>query len=245
MKDELIRQLGKMGFNHMDSILMHSSLKAINRDAKLVIDSLKSYFNEGMVLMPTHTWKQMNETYTYFDANHQPSCVGILTEIFRKSSDVVRSLHPTHSMAGFGRHAAFYLKDAINDQTPCAPHGAWGRLTEIDAYILLVGCGLERNTFMHAIEEKKNIGNRLTEAPIIFSIQTSNGIVKRPFYKHYHVRFEHLSENYIIIHDALLSLGIMKEATFGDAKVYYMKARDLEAYVFDLLDKNLNYFTDI
>lgn len=56
-----------------------------------------------------------------FDSKKEPSCVGILTNLFMKRAGVVRSLHPTHSMAGFGKNAAEYLAGEEYRNTPCTP----------------------------------------------------------------------------------------------------------------------------
>ena len=56
-------------------------------------------------MLPTHTWKQINDEYNVFDVLHEPSCVGILTNIFRQRPGVIRSWHPTHSVAAYGKDA--------------------------------------------------------------------------------------------------------------------------------------------
>ena len=243
--DSITKQLMKLNLKKNDTVLIHSSLKQINRDAILLISELLDYFSDGMVLMPTHTWKTMTPDNNHYDPEVEPSCVGLLTEIFRNFPGVIRSLHPTHSMAGFGNKAAKYLSQAEDDQTPCSPTGAWGRLSEIDATILLVGCGFERNTFIHAIEEKNNVPNRFTEKPIEFLIKTNKKWIKRDFYKHYNAQFVHLSENYKLIEEAVINDGIVKVGKFGDADCLIFKAKELEEYVMNLLQQNLNFFTEI
>src|SRR5690554_2018518 len=108
--EELKQQLHRMGLKSNDKILIHSSTRHINRDPELIVDTLKEYFSEGLVLMPTHTWAQMTEENNRFDYLTEPSCVGLLTETFRNSKDVIRSIQPTHSMAGFGNFASQYLE---------------------------------------------------------------------------------------------------------------------------------------
>jgi aminoglycoside 3-N-acetyltransferase len=54
---------------------------------------------DGTVLMPVMTFGEP------FDPAHSPSRCGLITETFRRRPDAVRSLSPTHSIAGIGADA--------------------------------------------------------------------------------------------------------------------------------------------
>ena len=88
-----------------------------------MLDTWMEYFKGGLLLLPTHTWKTVNEDHPVFDSKKEPSCVGILTNLFMKRAGVVRSLHPTHSMAGFGKMRQNTLREkntAIHRVRPAA-----------------------------------------------------------------------------------------------------------------------------
>lgn len=240
----LKQQLQEMNLKNTDTILIHSSLKAINKDVDLVLDTLMDYFNEGLVLLPTHTWKQMNETYTFFDSEKEPSCVGLLTETFRKREGVIRSLHPTHSMAGYGKRAKEYLKGDEYATTPASPNGSWGRLGDENATIMLIGCDMIRNTFVHAVEEMMGVPNRFTPKPINFQIKTNKGVINQKAHKHFNKDNPHLSENYKKAEDKLIELGIIKKGKFGDADVLYMNAKELELKIIEWLEMDIDLFSD-
>ena len=89
--------------------MVHSSFKSIGEvegGADTVVDALMEYFSEGLLMMPTHTWKQMGEQYPVFNPQTEEACVGIIPNRFRIREGVVRSLHPTHSIAAYGKGAA-------------------------------------------------------------------------------------------------------------------------------------------
>ena len=108
-KQTLQQDLAAMGLTGTETILIHSSMKsigAVEGGADTVLDALMEFFAEGLLLLPTHTWRFINEENQMFDVRRSPCCVGILPELFRQRPGVVRSLHPTHSMAAYGKDAA-------------------------------------------------------------------------------------------------------------------------------------------
>jgi len=240
---ELQKQLKAMNLKRSDKVLIHSALRAINRDADLVLDTLIDYFKDGMLLLPTHTWAQMNEDYKVFDNKTEPSCVGLLTNMFRLREGVKRSYHPTHSMAGIGEGIDDFLARDLKVNTPCHPDGTWGNLGNVGAKILLIGTDMTRNTFVHAIEEIVDIPDRLAINPILFEIVMPDGsILKKEYYKHYHPRFKGLSNNYKIAEAALIDLGIITIHKFGDADVMLMDAMELQKQILKWLEINPRLF---
>lgn len=112
-KADLKHDLVAMGLTGNETILIHSSMKSIGPvegGADTVLDAWMEFFAEGLLLLPTHTWRFINEENRVFDVRRSPCCVGILPELFRQRPGVVRSLHPTHSMAAYGKGAAAYLE---------------------------------------------------------------------------------------------------------------------------------------
>ncbi|WP_025725122.1 AAC(3) family N-acetyltransferase [Acholeplasma granularum] len=240
--EELIKQLIQMNLKPNDNILIHSSVKKINRDPDLVIKTLINYFDEGMVLLPTHTWAQMNKENNRFNPKKEPSCVGLLTEKFRNYPGVLRSLQPTHSMAGYGKNVKEFIDLDLKSNTPGSPLGTWGNLDTIDAKILLIGCDMTRNTYVHAIEEVLNIPDRLTKEPITFELVTDEGIIKKDFYKHYSSTTAHLSMHYKKTEQRLIELGIITKHKFGDADVLMMNAKDLKKQIIKWLEVDPHLF---
>ena len=111
-KQQLKDQLESMGLKGDETILIHSSMKAIGAvdgGADTVLDAWMEYFKDGLLLLPTHTWKTVNADNPVYNPYTTPSCVGLLTNMFMKRDGVIRSLHPTHSMSGYGKNAAEYL----------------------------------------------------------------------------------------------------------------------------------------
>ena len=189
-KQQLKDQLKSMGLKGDETILIHSSMKSIGEvdgGADAVLDAWMEYFKDGLLLLPTHTWKTVNADNPVYNPQTTPSCVGLLTNMFMKRDGVIRSLHPTHSMAGYGENAAEYLAGEEYNNTPCTPGGCYDRLKDAGGKVLLVGVGHERNTYIHSVEEVLNVPNRLSDMPMELVIELpkedeDNKNKKLPYY---------------------------------------------------------------
>lgn len=189
-KQQLKDQLESIGLKGDETILIHSSMKSIGEvdgGADSVLDAWMEYFKDGLLLLPTHTWKTVNADNPVYNPQTTPSCVGLLTNMFMKRDGVIRSLHPTHSMAGYGKNAAEYLAGEEYNNTPCTPGGCYDRLKDAGGKVLLVGVGHERNTYIHSVEEVLNVPNRLSDMPMELVIELlkedeDNKNKKLPYY---------------------------------------------------------------
>ena len=189
-KQQLKDQLKSMGLKGDETILIHSSMKSIGEvdgGADTVLDAWMEYFKDGLLLLPTHTWKTVNADNPVYNPQTTPSCVGLLTNMFMKRDGVIRSLHPTHSMAGYGKNAAEYLAGEEYNNTPCTPGGCYDRLKDAGGKVLLVGVGHERNTYIHSVEDVLNVPNRLSDMPMELVIELpkedeDNKNKKLPYY---------------------------------------------------------------
>ncbi|GAA2826366.1 aminoglycoside N(3)-acetyltransferase [Crossiella cryophila] len=82
-----------------------------------------------------------------------PSPMGALAEAIRTSPGALRSSHPQASVAAVGAHAADIvahqpLSFALSADSP------FGRLYDLDARILLIGVGHDRDSFLHHVETR-------------------------------------------------------------------------------------------
>lgn len=73
LKDSII----KIGIRPTDTLFIHSSMKAIGQvegGADTVLDAFIEYLkDDGLLIFPTHTWKQINDEYNVFDPMTEPS----------------------------------------------------------------------------------------------------------------------------------------------------------------------------
>jgi len=246
-KADLIKHIEELEIKRTDTLLIHSSMRSIG-DVKgrgdTVLDAFMAYLNEGLLVFPTHTWEQMSGSYNIFDPKTEPSCVGILSNLFMKRPDVYRSLHPTHSVAAFGKNANTFAQGEERFDTPCHRDGCWGKLYDQDAKILFIGCSLRTNTIIHGVEEWHHIPNRLSNQPMPLKIKLENGeMIERPLHRH-HNETGDVSKNYGKLTDPLLYLGIATKGQFGDAKTILCRTKEMVDLTSQFLKRNQDLFLD-
>ena len=164
-RSRLAGAASQLGVRRGGIVLVHSSLSALGfvpGGAETVVAAmLDAVGPSGTVVMPTHTWEWMDQGERTFDVRATPSCVGIITEQFRKLPHAIRSLHPTHSVAAIGPMAAELMADHQKAASPCGEGTPYMRILE-QGQVLLLGVGLQYNTVFHTIEA-------MTQAPYLLS----------------------------------------------------------------------------
>lgn len=243
-KDDLLEQLNDMPIDETGTILVHSSMKSIGDvkgGADTVLDAFIEYMEDGLLVFPTHTWATVSEENPVFDVKETASHIGILTELFRHRPGVVRSLHPTHSVAALGKNAEKFVAGQEKFDTPAARDSVWGKLLDRKAQILLVGVDFRRNTFIHGIEEWLDIPGRIVDDHVDFKVKQEDGeIISTPLRRH----FPGFSEFYWKVEDLLAEKGAIEYAQLGDAKVYVCDTVLLHKYISQMLKMDPDIFSD-
>ena len=247
-KYDIINGLSAIGIEPDDTLLVHSSMKAIGEvegGAETVLDAFIEYLQQGLLILPTHTWDKINEEYCVYDPKTEPSCVGILTNLFLKRPGIIRSLHPTHSVAAFGKDAEIYTSGEERLNTPCPREGCWGKLYDRKAKILFLGCDLRRNTFIHSVEEWNNIPLRLDNKYQLLKIVTPEGqVIDRPMHRHHNSVIGDVSQNYGKLEAPFLHKGIIKKGKIGDADSILGEAVAMADLTSSYLKRNPDLFGD-
>jgi len=241
-KQTLLENLANIGINPNKTLKVHMSYKAIgdvDGRGDAVIDALMEYMHEGLLVLPTHTWNYVRENNPIMDVLHTKSCVGVLPELFRKRARVHRSLHPTHSVAAFGTDAESFVAGEENIHTPCGKGGAYYKLWERDAQILLIGVNFERNTFIHGIEEWDGAVGSLKDTHEGYYIINSQGQrIHSPQRRHCAPLG---SGTFCKLEPQAIQEGILSFGKFGDATARLISAQALRNMVALILKDDPRY----
>ena len=241
-KERLMNDLAALGIRPDDTVFVHSSMKAIGPvegGADTVLDAMTEYLRDGLLLFPTHTWDRVGETHV-FDAAHDRSCVGLLSNMAMRRPGAVRSLNASHSVAAIGRDAAEYVRGDENALTPLPRKGTMGQLIDRKGIILLLGCSPKRNTFIHCVEEILNIPNRISPYPYEVEIIAQDGTRSRCMHTGH---MGNVSEVYDRAVPLLLRSGAMWTGMFGDALTFAERADRVFEVLSDKLGQDPDFFT--
>jgi aminoglycoside 3-N-acetyltransferase len=178
----IVRDLAEMGVREGMTLIVHSSLSRMGYvvgGAQAAVMALeRAVGEEGTLVMPTFTgdltdpalWQEpavpaqwhalIRETMPPFEVDLTPTWqMGAIVECFRAQGGTLRSEHPFASWAARGKHAAVIttgqsLAGSSGEQSPPA------RLYDLDAWILLLGVGHDRNSSLHLAEFRNRFAPR-------------------------------------------------------------------------------------
>jgi aminoglycoside N3'-acetyltransferase len=228
-RDQIAAAIQLLGVRAGDLMIVHSSYKSLGgveggpqAVAEALVDAISP---GGSVFVPTFNYG--NDPY---DPDSAPSYDGVITEFLRKLPGAIRSLHPTHAIAGCGPDAADVLRDhdkvhAFGVGSPC-----W-RLWERNAWVLLIGVNHNANSVAHVAEEalKMPYLDRRRTARIVTREGICETIVRRPG----------CSDAWDPALDpALRAANVVTDGRIGPARVMLMRAQSVVQVTADLLRNN-------
>jgi aminoglycoside 3-N-acetyltransferase len=161
-KSDLMLFLRKSGIVEGDDLFIHSSLKGlgyIENGPATLINALKEVVGEeGTLVFPTFTINSsMHETLT--DPNHvfnvktSVSTVGAITNEFLKTKGIKRSLHPTHSVAAWGKNAEFICQGHHLADTNFGVGTPFEKFLSLNGKLVGIGINYAPVTFYHVFED--------------------------------------------------------------------------------------------
>lgn len=161
---ELAAGLARLGITKGDALFVHSSLKSLGQvegGAAAVVQALQDAVGpQGTLVVPTYYMPGKTTRATclmpdyVFNVRQHGTNIGRLPKAFLDSPAIHRSVHPTHSVSAWGRHAA-YLTEAHHRAPSIFGEGSpWQRFVGLeDAKVLGLGISMGPITFYHALED--------------------------------------------------------------------------------------------
>ena len=165
-ESSIISSLRKIGLSKGDTVFVHSDLGSIGKlgDIKnsddlcnIIINAFLKVIYSGTVIVPTFSYDFCkNKEY---NPKLSKSDVGILTNVFMKRKDCIRSNHPIFSVAAIGDEAEYYTNVETNNSF--GEKSFFDKLVINDVKIVGLGIGvIEPLTLIHHIEKMNNIPYR-------------------------------------------------------------------------------------
>ena len=242
---DLIKDFEAIGIKSGDVLLVHSSLKSIGYvvgGAETVIKALlKVLGDNGTLVMPTFTGseKLSAENPPYFDVKNSVCWTGLIPETFRKMEGVRRSLHPTHSVAVFGKKGEFLIKNHFYSKTPCDKKSPFYKLVKVGGKILLLGVTLDSMTLIHTVEELAKVSYHIQEKKVEATVIDERGEVKKRFlYIHKYGTPRYFRK----IESESIEKGVMVKVSIGNAVSYLTDAKKFFKLALKKIKEDKDYF---
>jgi aminoglycoside 3-N-acetyltransferase len=223
-QDRFRKDLLALGVRPGGLLLVHSSLRSLMQNgapvpggSETVIQGLLDTLGPGgTLIMPALTWERVTPENPVFDLSNMPSNVGVIPESFRTCPGTLRSLHPTHSVCAAGPLAAELSEAHTVDSTPCGPHSPFRAVAERGGQILFLGCGLEANTAMHAVEEII-VPPYLFDPPVEYRLILADGSERRKIYTPHN--FRGWRQRYDRVAEILRPPGMIRASVAGAVSI--------------------------
>ena len=247
--DTLSKDLISLGVGEGMIVLVHSSLSSIGwvcGGAVGVVLALEQALGAGGTLvMPTHSgdlsdpadwsnppvpqawWQSIRDNMPAYDRLMTPTRgIGTIAEVFRRQSEVRRSLHPNYSFAAWGRESEYIASGEKLDYSMDLD-SPLGRLYELDAHVLLLGAGHESNTSLHLAEYLADVG--ATSHVDCFAPVRRRGV--RQWARYRDIDFD--CDDFEDIGAAFEAAGRCQIGRVGNAAAKLMRQKDLVSFAVD------------
>lgn len=238
---DIHRSLEELGVVRGDTLMVHSSYNAFEgfqgkpTDVIAVLQDVVG--REGVIMMPTMTFDgtavDFARTTPLFDVARTPSRMGLLTELFRRSPGVVRSIHPTHSVCTWGRDGAIISAQHHLAGTPCGTGTPFEALLSRHGKIVLLGTDISVLTFFHMLEDVME--HELPVAPFteeVFSLRSKaqDGQMLETHCRLFNPAVSRRRNLYKMV-PYLKKFEVWREARVGGVRIIVLAAADVEKTV--------------
>jgi len=238
----LIRDLQGLGVRPSGTLMVHSSLSSLGYvpgGPATVVSALRAAIGpSGTLVMPTHSWDRSGSGDFRFDIRATPSCVGAITEAFRRMPGVVRSLHPTHSVAAVGPRAHHLVEGHQDASTPCGSGTPYVKLLEEPCQVLFLGATLDENTLFHTVEAVAAVPYLMREADESFTVTDAAGATSTMSFRR-HLRGP--DRRFSATTDDLERAGILRRGWVGASTSLLVEAAPMLEWSLDRVRANARF----
>lgn len=223
----LAATLQKVGIASGDTVMVHSELIRLGRIPAELLHRREDLFDtvidvilevlgpSGTLIMPTLTTGCLSTGR--FDARNTPSETGVLTEHFRKRPGVVRTAHPTHSMAVLGAESGQFMTPPAH---PFGEGSSFDVLRRLNGKLLFLGADFHWCTFIHHIETMGQVSYRRPESVRIRCVVPLSGKPEEQDVEAYRFRRpDRFWPDFERFRRRLVERGILKETAIGKGYV--------------------------
>ena len=227
-------------------VMVHSSLSVFGRiagGASTVLRALRAWQPDATLAMPAHSYcyPQPGEAAPIFDVDRSPSVVGRITEAFRHQPGVVRSMHPTHSLAALGPDAEQLIRGHEQCDTPCGTGTPYARLVSRDAAVLMFGAPMLSYTLFHTAEDAAGAPYLYHPERVNVRYRTADGTIREMAMRRQDTT---VTRSFDSAGRWLEQNGLLQSARLGDGQLrFVLSARGVHQRLVDELSRTPLFLT--
>ncbi|MBC2714589.1 MAG: AAC(3) family N-acetyltransferase [Desulfobacteraceae bacterium] len=244
----LVNSLKKIGIRENDTVLVHANFKpdsGFQGDPSDAVNVLKSFLgNKGNLLMVSIPFRGAGFDYLKknkpFRLKKTMSMMGLITEMFRRSEGVKRSLHPTHPVLVYGKDSSMLTADHEKCIYPCGAGSPFDKFRQLKGKILFYDVSCQAITFFHYVEDliKDKIpvpvyGEELFNVKCIDENDHEIEVTTYTFNKD-------LIRNSSKLEEEMESRGLIKRGRVGNSDLILLKAEDVVTCMTEMVERG-NY----
>jgi aminoglycoside 3-N-acetyltransferase len=233
--DRLVVDFHALGLDRGSRLALHSSLSSIGfvlGGPETLIRALMAVVGEeGTLLMPV-----FSRPAPKFVMQETPSRTGLVTETFRRMPGVVRSSHPTHSVAVWGADAEEIAR-GHEQATGLGADSPFHRLARMGGLVVLLGCDSRSSSIIHVAEA-------IAQVPYLEVFYPGYDITMTVVYPDGRERLVEPRENpgdssaFLVVEEEMRRRGLIHDGLVGQARTMVMKGMDIIETALALLRKD-------
>lgn len=251
---QLLAALRALGVRSGDSVMLHSAFGDAH-GFRGSIEQLTNVFMEavgpeGHLLMVSLPYRSSSFDYLskmkVFDVRRTPSMMGLVSELFRRRPDVMRSLHPTHPVLVHGARAQWFIEEHPQCRYPCGPGSPFDRLAAVDGQVVFFNVEFDNYTFFHHLEHLVSpllpfalYTAEPFEAKVIDRDGRPRTVTTYPFAPAAIAR-----RRFEVLENALRRRGLIREQRLGNSRLLAVRVRDTIECVMEMSRRG-EFFYDL
>jgi len=250
---ELVRALKTLGVDAGDALMVHSSFGPFNGfqgPPQEVIKAFKECIGDkGTLLMVSMPYDGSTQKYLkstkVFHSKKTMSKMGLLSEIFRRNSKVLRSLNPAHPVLASGALAEWFVSGHEKCLYSCGDESPFEKLAKRKGKVLFFDVPFNTFTFIHHIEHLLErylpfslYGQEVVEFTVI-DFEGKEAVVRSKYFSHETVKRRCPKK----LEDELTISGFIKKHKVGNTTLALVHVQDAISCAFEMANKG-KYFYD-
>lgn len=251
--EEMINTLRQAGVLPGTTLIVHSSWLQYNgfrgKPADLVRAFKTAVGEQGLLVMTSMPYHNMSSFEWLakgkpMNVRRSPSMMGLVSEAFRRSEGVVRSLSVSHPLLAWGHAAAEFVAGHQDTDRPFGPASPFAKLLERNAVILGFDAPFSSFTFTHFVEDQ--LADTLpvplyNPEPVRGTVVDQDGAVSEQWVHVLSAQANHLRREHRLV-DKLSKDGVLHRANIGHTALIWIRAADLLAGARRLVAGGAHFF---